>query len=160
MTTKRASDRSKAKSRSSRRSESQPTKRNPGGRPTKKLPEAVKLLLDTLRDGAPISTACDIAGIDRQTFYNWIDKDAAFSAMARGARAFAVMHLIKLQRIKDPWKLLRSIDPENFKDETPEAPRPPRDPALIQIPTKDLVELHIAIKSGKIAGLLPAKSGD
>lgn len=51
-----------------------PTKR---GRPTKiKDPVVLKALETAIKMGAPISTACNFAGITRDTYYEWLHRGA------------------------------------------------------------------------------------
>ena len=64
------------------------------GQPTKCTPERQKILLQYIRDGHYIATACDAAGIDRHTYSNWRNKAdigeepyAAFFAQIKKADA-------------------------------------------------------------------------
>lgn len=41
------------------------------GRPTRLTPEAQKKIVEYVREGSYISTACVAAGVARSTFYNW-----------------------------------------------------------------------------------------
>jgi len=42
------------------------------GRPTSLTPETRRIILEALKAGVFISTACQIAGITEKTFYNWV----------------------------------------------------------------------------------------
>ncbi len=44
------------------------------GRPTKLTKETLEELLNYIRLGMPIESACGLAGIARSTYYNWKDK--------------------------------------------------------------------------------------
>jgi hypothetical protein len=46
-------------------------------RPTKLTPELPQLLAFALSEGATIEHACDYAGIDPQTYYNWVKRGEA-----------------------------------------------------------------------------------
>lgn len=48
-----------------------PVTKRPANRPTKFTYETVELLLNGIRAGLPIHLACDAAGIDDSTFYEW-----------------------------------------------------------------------------------------
>lgn len=47
------------------------------GRPTKLTPERQKQICDLLKSGNWVETACTLAGIDKQTHYNWINRAQA-----------------------------------------------------------------------------------
>jgi len=84
---------------------------------TKKTPATVEVLLKCLEAGMPVDRSCDFAKIDRKTFYNWIAKDKELSTRVRFARAKVIKSLVGMVAIKDPWKILRSLDPKNFNDQ-------------------------------------------
>jgi len=44
------------------------------GRPDKLTPDAERTILNALRLGLYVETACDLAEIERKTFYNWLKK--------------------------------------------------------------------------------------
>lgn len=64
-------------------------------------PETVEKLEDAFRDGASISEACDQAGIDRQTYYNWLEQVDGFSAKMEDAREWVneIARAVVAQRI-------------------------------------------------------------
>jgi len=66
------------------------TKR-PEGRPTIMTEENVGKLESILQTGASDSAACAYAGISRDSFYEWIKRDHAFSDRMDNARNYAVI---------------------------------------------------------------------
>lgn len=54
--------------------------------PTKYNKEVVEKLEDAFRDGASIYEACDLAQIDKQTYYNWLESMDGFSAKMEDAK--------------------------------------------------------------------------
>jgi hypothetical protein len=87
------------------------------GRPTKKTDDRLEILRQCLEEGMPLDRACDYAQIDPKTPLNWAEKDSEFSAKLRFWRAAPVRTLVRLLALKDPFKLLRALDPKNFNDE-------------------------------------------
>lgn len=87
------------------------------GRPTKFTDERVKILLECLEDNMPLNKACDYAKIARQTIYNWMKEDENFSTQVSYAKSAGERRLVRKVEDKDPWKILKNTDPENFKDE-------------------------------------------
>lgn len=61
--------------------------KHPGGRPTKKTPELVKVLSEALAMGMPDQEACDLVMIKRETLDQWRSEDDQFSDMLKSARA-------------------------------------------------------------------------
>lgn len=59
------------------------------GRPTKKTEQRVEALLQSLRAGASRQRAAALAGIHRDTLYEWMKQDPAFSDAIEKAEAFA-----------------------------------------------------------------------
>jgi hypothetical protein len=53
--------------------------KNLGGRPSDYNDEVVRKLTGALQLGLSISTACDVAGISRDTYYSWLEKKEGFS---------------------------------------------------------------------------------
>lgn len=89
------------------------------GRPTRKTPEIVEILLKCLSAGFHVETACGYAKIDKQTFYNWLESDKDFSTQVDFARSQAVMRLAQKVENADPqgaWKLLKNIAPRLYRD--------------------------------------------
>jgi hypothetical protein len=54
--------------------------KNVGGRPSVYCKEIVEKLEAAFRDGAHIYEACDLAGIDKGTYYSWLEVKDGFSA--------------------------------------------------------------------------------
>ncbi len=50
-----------------------------GGRPSNYNDETVRQLIAALQLGLSISTACDLAGISRDTYYTWLKEKEGFS---------------------------------------------------------------------------------
>lgn len=67
----------------------------------KYTPEVVELLEDAFRDGASITEACTQAGIDRQTYYNWLKEIEDFSAKMQDAQDWVneIARAVVAQRI-------------------------------------------------------------
>ena len=72
------------------------------GRPTKLTPELQRVIVQALRAALYVETACDIAGISKDTFYNWLrqgqekpyGKHGRFSDAVKKAQAEAEGRLI------------------------------------------------------------------
>jgi hypothetical protein len=90
--------------------------RKRAGAKSKKTPERVAILLQCLTEGMPLDRSCDFAEIDRKTAYRWMWEDRDFATQVRFARSTAIKTLVGLVQVKDPWKILRSLDPKNFND--------------------------------------------
>lgn len=86
------------------------------GRPTRKTNEIVEILLSCIRSGFHIETACGYAKINKQTFYNWLDKDKDFSTQVDFAKSESVMRLAQRVAEEDPWKILKNIAPRLYRD--------------------------------------------
>lgn len=87
-------------------------------RPSDYTSELVEKLEDAFRDGASITEACIIAGIDRRTYYNWIRDQDGFSTKMEDAQEWVseIARSVVAQRItkkKDPetakWWLERRV---------------------------------------------------
>ena len=91
------------------------------GRPSKKTEPKVRILLDAIERAIPLNLACDHARIGRTTFYDWMKVDDDFRTQVAYARSKAVGELVREVRKRDPWKILKNIAPEEFKDSV-EAP--------------------------------------
>lgn len=57
-------------------------------RPSDYCEVIVEKLEYAFRDGAHIYEACDMAGIDRQTYYNWLKDKEGFSARMEEAKEY------------------------------------------------------------------------
>ena len=97
-------------------------KKNDGhgpGRPTKKTPEIVEILMNSIAQFGHIELACGHAQIDRQTFYNWLNSDADFSTQIEYAKTLCGMRLAQKVEKEDPqgpWKLLKNVWPKLYRD--------------------------------------------
>ena len=88
------------------------------GRPTSKTDKRVAVLLDALSHAMPFKRACEFAMIHPSTGYRWMERDKDFATQAAYSTAMAIQGLIKATVEKDPWKVLKNIDSEHFKDRT------------------------------------------
>jgi hypothetical protein len=122
-------------------------------------------LLDALRDGVPVRTACALVGVDRSAFYRWMRRGetgrpggvfhdfymAVQHAIAQ-ADAEAVV-IIRRGMRDDPrlarWWLSRRLRDE-FGDGPQAAPQPPG-PVVIQLTLDD----GTPTRPGRIGGYLP-----
>lgn len=67
--------------------------------------------------GATISQAADYVGVTRQTLSRWMDENEDFALEVAKARGhFAVCELNPELKKKDPYKYLKALYPEDFKD--------------------------------------------
>lgn len=67
-------------------------------------------------EGAGKKDCADLAGISRNTIYDWLEKDQAFHTKFIEAWKIYMMSLIKNVKEKDSWKLLTSDFKERFQD--------------------------------------------
>lgn len=79
--------------------------------PTKYDDVVVEKLEDAFRDGASISEACGLAGIDRQTYYNWLESVDGFSTKMEDAREW----VNEIARAVVAQKITRRKDVETAK---------------------------------------------
>lgn len=91
------------------------SKKNKGGRPSKKTPDVVQKLERAFEDGSTITEACHTAGIERQTYYNWLDDDDEFFDRMDRAQEYpdAIAKMNIVRSIKREAK--EEIEPENSK---------------------------------------------
>lgn len=82
----------------------------------KQSDERVKILLQCMQEGMPVKRACEFAQIEKQTFYNWCRDDPDFRLKMDYAKSFAIRNLVKAVAKKDPWKILKNVDSEHFKE--------------------------------------------
>lgn len=91
--------------------------KRPVGRPPVLTPALRETILDALRKAMPLSYACDLAGIDRNTVYNEMKRDRNFSAQIAIAKAEAIKGLVSLTAKQGGgWKLLKNLGREEFKE--------------------------------------------
>lgn len=92
-------------------------------------PEARAAFFEALNDGAPISHACEIAGVHRSTYYNLVHRAEGDASEAEEARAFVAdvarvraevsrrrMRLIEAHGAKD-WRALAWLQERGHPDE-------------------------------------------
>jgi len=74
-------------------------------------------LLAAIKEGMPVSYACDLIGIPRQTIYDWIKRHESFRYEINIAKAVAIKGLIgEVKEQKGSWKLLKNLGKEEFKE--------------------------------------------
>lgn len=79
--------------------------------------EARKAILEALRDKLPLSFACDIAKVPRQTCYDLMNSDYTWRTQIAHAKTVAIRDLIEsTNRQGGAWKLLKNIGKEEFKE--------------------------------------------
>jgi len=81
------------------------------GRPSIYTDEVVEKLELAFRDGASIEEACDIAQIDRKTYYNWIQDKPGFSTKMENAKEYVT----EIARAVVSQRITRKKDPETAK---------------------------------------------
>ena len=89
------------------------------GRPTKKTPELVEVLLRALETFGHAELACGYAQIDEKTYYNWLNSDSIFSSQVRLSKAKCAMRLAQKVEKDDPsgpCKMLKNVAPKLYKD--------------------------------------------
>jgi len=95
------------------------------GRETLCTKARTKRLSALLRDGNTIVTVCHAEGIGERTYFDWCERDPAFAAAMRKARAAARIRLVSIIRkaaIRNPfhaqWLLERVFAKEFARTET------------------------------------------
>lgn len=114
-------------------------------RPTnlKKTPQKILKVLEALSNGATDSQAADSAGVCRQTFASWRDKDVDFFEKCAMARAqYSLRELNPKLADKDPYRYLKALYPEDFK----ETPTVQQNVLLTQVQNMPDDELEAAVK--------------
>jgi hypothetical protein len=92
---------------------------NKAGRPTKKTPEIVDILLKCFRLGLHVETACAFAKINKTSFYTWLRNDPDFSTQVDFSKSQVIIELtqeVRKQDAQGPWKLLKNLAPNLYKD--------------------------------------------
>lgn len=59
-------------------------------RPSEMTEDVVKKLEDSLKNGFTITKSCQLSGISRETYYNWLEADPIFLDRMTFAQAFAL----------------------------------------------------------------------
>lgn len=95
------------------------------GRPSKLVPSVTKKLLEAIRQGLPIVTACTLAGIAEKTYYNWLEEAQKpeadeeflqFLQSLKKAEAEAEYLLVKEIKLADEWQAKAWILERRFGD--------------------------------------------
>lgn len=74
-------------------------------------------LYQALEAAMPLSFACDLIGIPRQTVYAWMQTNPAFKTQIDIARAKAIQGLVEATgKQGGAWKLLKNLGKEEFKE--------------------------------------------
>lgn len=59
----------------------------PKGKPAQEKQPVIDAVLSSMREGESMSKACELAGVKRGTFFDWIDADPALADIYASARA-------------------------------------------------------------------------
>lgn len=87
------------------------------GRPTRITDQKKEQLFEALREGLPISYACDYIGIPRQTIYDWMKRNDDFRTQITLNKAIAIKGLVALtSKQGGAWKLLKNLAKDEFKE--------------------------------------------
>ena len=97
----------------------------PAPRPTKATEETIKLILDNLREGRGRIETCKMAGIDHDTFMNWMRAKSDFSEAVKKAEAdgllamreSALRSIQKAHEQRDQWQAAAWLLERKFADE-------------------------------------------
>ena len=81
-------------------------------------PEIVTQITALLKAGITISSACEIVGISRQTYYNWAEKHPEFAEKVKKAIAESELRAVKiiLDAAKRDWKAAAWFLERRFPD--------------------------------------------
>lgn len=109
-------------------------------------PMAMKIIVDAMREGLPITTACGLAEITPRTYYDWLGLarkgDARFVAFrvacAKARAQWERDQVLKISSGVDNWQsqawLLERVSPGGFAKAAAEKNLPPEELALGAIP--------------------------
>jgi len=125
-------------------------------RPTSLTPEVAEELCGYLREGLPIDLACDLAGIVKQTYYNWKERGEAGEEpfaefLDRASRVQSQAALESVQRVRaggeiwrgNAWFLERRF-PTHFRErKTQEISGPDGGPVAVQVGPAVGLELYL-----------------
>jgi len=118
------------------------------GRPTRLNGKLTLQICQLLRDGISITAACDALGINQDTYFSWINKDAEFSEKATRARANGKIALVKRILADKDWRALSwylSVCWPNEFARSVERPLPKEPESQ---PQKPLIEYSFKLKDG------------
>lgn len=94
------------------------------GRPTKLTNDVVKKLEEAFKYDFTIDEACYYAGISRESYYNYCEKDKTFLTKMDAAKAFVAMAAKKNvaraitdeNSIENSWKYLQKRQPDLYSE--------------------------------------------
>lgn len=99
------------------------TRKNKGGRPTKKTEKLVNKLIEGFKADFTVEEACAYAGISKEAFYNWKEKDPKFVDEIEAAQRYIftlakknILNAIKDNSTDDSWKLLQKRQAERYQE--------------------------------------------
>jgi len=116
------------------------TKKKKNGRPPSITARQLEDLCEALEEAMPLSFACDLVGLPRQTVYDTMKRDAGFRTKIELSKAKAIRGLVKLTaKQQGGWKLLKNLGKEEFK-EVLEHEVSGKDGEAFQIVIKDYTE--------------------
>lgn len=97
------------------------TELKPTGRKTKLVPATVENLKSIFKIGGTVEEACAYAKIDKQTYYNWLEKSESFSTEIEQAKHYsdiAAKNLVvdKIIKDKDDTNARWWLEKRQFKD--------------------------------------------
>ena len=95
----------------------------PGGRPSKLTPETEEKIFNSVRLGCPVLKSCEYAGINKDTYYEWIKRGKAektgvykeFSDKLKEIEAEATLRLLKQIQEDSSWQSKAWILERRFK---------------------------------------------
>ena len=76
------------------------------GRPTKLNAELTRQICELLSEGISIGAVCDALGINQDTYFSWIKKDAEFSEQTARARANGKIALVRRVLADKDWRAI------------------------------------------------------
>ena len=94
----------------------EPKAKRPVGRPTKKITTVVDIILTELEAGQHVETACHLANVSKDAFYDWCERDPDFATKVHYARSKAIARLHNLVEIDDPKFILKNLAPKLYRD--------------------------------------------
>jgi len=85
----------------------------------KKTPETVKMILDNLKLGLNRDDSAELAGIDKKTFYNWLNSDSSFSTAVKKAELECKQRLVAIvqKAAVNTWQAAMTLLERKYPDE-------------------------------------------
>ena len=95
-----------------------PKKRSKAGRPTKFTPETINKLEQAFAIDCSVEEACAYAEISRETFYQWLEKNPAFSDRIERLRQMPVLKARQTvnTHLSDPNMAMRYLEKKKRKE--------------------------------------------